>query len=156
MAVDIGKEATDRASYHAPAYTMINVAAAAQVAGTLTSIDIWANTNITGLKIGIFYSTNGDVFKCRSAQSIDGTITAGSSVKKATSLAVEIGDLLGCYTGAGNLELTTSGSDNIWRISSDQCTVDSEQTYSVRSGDAISLGGYIEVATTFIPIVMII
>lgn len=144
MAVDIGYEATDRADEYTHHETYIMKASAASSAGNVTSIDIWANTNISGLKIGVFYTTNGNTLKCRSACSIPGTITAGSKVNKVVSLAIEIGDYIGFYFTGGLIEGDPSGFSGLWYVSGDYCTVNAEATFSSVGGYALSLGGYIE------------
>jgi len=146
MAVDIGVEATDRTTYSSLGNTRINMAAAASIAGIDTSIDIWAEEDITGLKIGIFYTTGVNTLKCRSATTIAGTITAGSKVNKVVSLAVEVGDYIGCYFSEGRIERSSSGYAGIWQVSEDYCNVDDEVIYPTLEEDAVSLGGYIEVA----------
>ena len=146
MAVDIGQEAIDKATTFPEGYTVINKEAAASEAGNVTSIDIWAAVDITGLKIGVFYATNGNTLKCRSAATISGTITAGSKVNKVVSLSVEIGDYIGCYFTGGRIEGVNYGGVGRWTLSGDYCTVNSEEAYGYQFGRDISLGGYISVA----------
>ena len=145
MAVDIGQEATDRSQNFIQGYTLVNTELVASIAGKVTSIDIWAYTNITGLKVGVFYTTNGDTLKCRSAQSIAGTITAGSKVNKVTDLTVEIGDYLGCYFSGGAIERTRYPPPYGWQDAGDNCVVDSEEAYA-KANQQFSIGGYISVA----------
>ena len=144
MAVDIGDEAINRRSTFASGYTLIPWHTTASLAGNVTSIDIWAEANITGLKIGAFYTTNGNTLKCRSATSIAGTITMGSKVNKVISLAVEIGDYLGCYFSGGTISRTTFGADGRWALEGDHCVVDDEDTYDSNASRTYSIGGYIE------------
>ena len=146
MTVDIGVEAINRSSLEGFGKTIINSGATASEAGNVTSIDIWANIDITGLKIGVFYATNGDTLKCRSAATISGTITAGSKVNKVVSLSVEIGDYIGCYFTGGRIEGVNYGGVGRWTLSGDYCTVNSEEAYGYQFGRDISLGGYISVA----------
>ena len=148
MTVDIGVEAINRSSLEGFGKTIINRGATASEAGNVTSIDIYVrlDKDITGLIVGIFYATNGNTLKCRSAQAIAGTITGGSKVSKVVSLSVEIGDYIGCYFTGGELERDRSGYAGYWTKTGEYIDVDDEATYSLLSGDAISLGGYLAVA----------
>lgn len=148
MAVDIGTEAIDRTTEWGAGRTFINKDTPATVAGTITSIDIWAKAgyDITGLRVGSFYTTNGDTLKCRASQAIEGTITAGSKVTKAVSIAVEIGDYIGCFFSVGFIELSTSGFAGVWQKAGEYIDPDDEAEYTFYSGDAVSLGGYIQTA----------
>lgn len=145
MAVDIGAEATDRPSQWQPLYTTINKAHPATANGTITSIDVWAQANITGLRVGIFYATNGNTFKCRSSVAIAGTITAGSKVTKVVSLAVLIGDYIGCYFATGWIERDLTGYLGFWQVSGEYIDVNDETEYTLLPDDEVSLGGYFAV-----------
>jgi len=146
MAVDIGVEAENRAIEKAAGHTYINKGGQASKAGNVVSVDIWCDTDLSGVKVGTFYATNGTTFKCRAGQSIAGTITAGSSVNKVVSLDVEIGDYIGLYYSGGKIEQDYRGQADIWEIAGDYADTDDEAVYAVKSGDAVSLGGYISVA----------
>lgn len=145
MAVDIGAEAIDRTNIMVSGQTLINKDHPATVSGTITSIDIWANVNITGLRVGTFYTTNGNTLKCRDSDTIAGTITAGSKVTKAVSIAVEIGDYIGCYFASGSVELSIAGYADLWWISGEYIDPNDEAVYDPAPDCAISLGGYIGV-----------
>lgn len=145
MAVDIGAEAIDRGTLSIYEVTRILKDGQAIVAGTITSIDIWANTNVTGLIVGTFYTTNGDTLKCRDSEAIPGTITAGSKVTKAVSIAVEIGDYIGIYWTGGYLERDSSGFAGFWEKNGKYIDPNDETNYTFYSGDALSIGGYIGV-----------
>ncbi len=146
MAVDIGAEAIDRGTFTDLNWTEINETNPATASGTITSIDIWANSNITGLKVGTFYLTGTNKLKCRDSEAIAGTITAGSKVTKAVSIAVEIDDYIGFYCDAGRIERDSSGYVSMWVQSGDHADPGDETTYLTNSGDAFSLGGYLGVA----------
>jgi len=142
MAVDIGCEAIDRPSYFTHGYTRINKTKPAEVAGIITSIEIWALTDITGLKVGTVYTTNGNRLKCRASEAIAGTITAGSKVTKAVSIAVEIGDYIAYYCYAGYIEETGAGAGT-WSSVTDRLDPDVEWDYKFHADSVFSLGGYI-------------
>jgi len=145
MAVDIGEEAINRGSTCGDEKTIINKGNPASVAGEVTSIDIWALSgwDITGLRVGTFYRTNGNTLKCRDSESIAGTITAGSKVNKAVSLEVQVGDFIGCYYVGGKIELDGVGGGGWWYFNGEAIDPDDEETYVYYENYAMSLGGYI-------------
>lgn len=144
MAVDIGAEAINRSDTYVPNRTCVLVSNPATVNGKVTSIDIWANSNITGLRVGTFYKTNGNTLKCRASQAIEGTIVAGSKVTKAVSILVEIGDYIGEYYTGGAIERDTAGFPGVWRTDGEHIDSGDEASYTLMSSNAFSLGGYIE------------
>ena len=139
--ITIGAEAIDRSGTGSPGYTRVNKEGPASASGTITSIDIWANENITGLRVGTFYSTNGNTLKCRASQAIAGTITAGSKVTKAVSLAVEIGDYIGAYWTGGKIDYAAEGFAGQWLKNGEFIDPGDEEVYGLNAGDAASLGG---------------
>jgi len=140
--IDIGSEATDRASSTSAVYTSINKDNPANSDGLISSVEIWANTNLTGCKVGIFYKTNGNTLKCRSATTI-GAVTAGSKQTfSGLSLEVRAGDYIGLYAASGKLEFSTSGYQGNWYYSGDACVVGSEQSYDFEAGTTLSFYGF--------------
>ena len=152
MAVDIGAEATNRGTSTGSGHTLVSKATPASIGGTITSIDIWAFINITGLRIGTFYTTNGNTLKCRDSVAL-ANITAGSKVTRSVdsgsnplAIAVEIGDYIGCYYTGGDLETDTTGGSGMWYVANEEhIDPDDEATYNLSAPFEISLGGYIEV-----------
>lgn len=144
MAVDIGAEAIDRATYLSSGMTLVNKTHPATISGSITSIDVWANSDITGLRVGTFYTTNGNTLKCRDSEAIAGTIVAGSKVTKAVSIAVEIGDYIGLFFTIGRVESDTSGYAGRWWISGEYIDPGDEAVYALAANQGFSLGGYIE------------
>ena len=145
MAVDIGAEAINRPGGWANNATLINKDTPATIDGTITSIDIWVATNITGFRVGTFYVVSGDTLKCRASEAIAGTIVSDSKVTKAVSIAVQIGDYIGCFFSLGALDRHTSGYAGVWYITGNNVNPDVEANYGIAAGDAVSLGGYIGV-----------
>lgn len=151
MAVDIGCEAIDRTGAFAAGYTLINKTNPAIVSGEVTSIDIAAAENtINGLRVGTFYTINGDTLKCRDSEAIPGTIPANGHVTKAVSLAVEIGDYIGCYFTSGSLERDMAGLQGLWYYLNEWIDPGDEGTYYIFSDAGISLGGYITPTITIV------
>lgn len=146
MAVDIGLDAVDLPTDHdAALYTIINREHPAEAGGTLQTIEIWAHTNMTGLIVGTFYTTNGNTLKCRDSEAIAGTITAGSKVYKAVTLTVEIGDYIGLYWTGGAIEVATSGYAGYWLKTGKYIDPNDETTYTLFATRTVSLGGHFEV-----------
>ena len=144
MPVDIGGEAINRGSWKRDGLTFINKATPAAIAGKVTSVDIWAFSNITGLRVGTFYLTrSGSTLKCRASEAIAGTITAGSKVNKETNIEVEIGDYIGYYFTSGGMENDLSGYAGLWGKDGEYIDPNDEVEYNLMSGDCSSLGGYI-------------
>ena len=141
MAIDIGAEAKDRGNYVVNNRTIINKDNPANASGTITSVEIWADTNLEGCRVGTFYTTNGNTLRCRDSEAIAGTITAGSKVTKAVTIAVEIGDYIGMYAFTGYIERDTSGYGGIWWVAGEYIDPSDETSYSLSTGDAISLYG---------------
>ncbi len=152
MAVDIGCEAIDRESALAAGYTLINKTNPATVSGEVTSVDIAAaGSTINGLRVGTFYTINGDTLKCRDSEAIPGTIPANGHVTKAVSLAVEIGDYIGCYYTSGSIEWSLSGLQGLWYwYGVEKINPGDEWTYSIFPDDGMSLGGYITPTITIV------
>ena len=150
MAVDIGSEAINRGDeFSADGYTIVDKNNPATTTGEITSIDIWARISMTGLKVGTFYTTNGNTLKCRDGATI-GAVTGGSkqtftedSGGTPLAIAVEIGDYIGCYHATGRLELDFSG-DGVWYKSGEYVDPNDEGDYTFLDSNTISLGGYIE------------
>ena len=146
MAVDIGAEAIDRGDNWAKYYTLVNADNPAGMAGVVASIDIWAAHDMGGLIVGTFYKTNGNTLKCRASVAIAGTITAGSKVNKVVSIAVEIGDYIGCYYTSGTTKNGSGAVVGHWYFNGEATDPNDEEDYVFWAGYAISLGGYIEAA----------
>lgn len=145
MAVDIGAEAIYRGAVFGGDRTFINRTGRATAGGVVTSIDIWAYSDITNFRVGTFYVTNGNTFKCRDSEAIPGTITGGEKVTKVVSLAVAIDDYIGCYIDHTDKLICrdSSGFAGVWYVAGEFIDVNDEATYTLIALNAISLGGYI-------------
>ncbi|GAI21510.1 unnamed protein product, partial [marine sediment metagenome] len=101
--IDIGAEPIDRISATAAFTTFVDKNNPANASGILHSIKIWAATNITGLRVGTFYLTNGNTLKCRDSELV-GDVEAGFHTLSELSIAVVEGDFIGSYFTAGGIE----------------------------------------------------
>jgi len=146
MAIDIGSPAVGRGSTLAATYTLILKENPANESGTITTIEIYARTNITGCIVGTFYLTNGTTLKCRANVAI-GNVDAGEKrVFTPVSLAVVAGDFIGIYFDTGTIERDTSGYAGLWYIDEEHIDPNDEANYSSMPGDTLSLWGESAVA----------
>lgn len=105
--IDIGAVAIDQAATLPALYTFIDTNNPANLSGLITSVEVWAATNLTGFRIGVFYLVSGTTYRCRSSATID-AVTAGSKQTFSVSLPVQKGDFIGCYFDTGTIEANTS------------------------------------------------
>ena len=138
-AIDIGPAASDRSTYWSQGNTAFNLENPANGSGTITDIEIWANTSMAGCKVGTFYGTAPN-FTPRDVAVI-GNVTSGSKQTfSGLSIAVEVGDYIGLYFASGRQELDSSGFAGIYWLSGDQFGA-GEQAYSLAAGFELSLYG---------------
>lgn len=137
--IDIGMPAINRGSSFS-VFTIINSGNPANAAGTITSVEIWALVTLQNCEVATFYGS-GTTYSTRDNEAI-GTVTSGSKQTFEVNLDVEIGDFIGIYYTAGNIERDTSGFDGCWSKSGDLIPCTNETGWNIISGDAISLYGY--------------
>ena len=137
--IDIGSPAITGATSGMTNITRINGNNPANLAGTITSVEVFAKTaDITGAKVATFYSTGVNQFSTRAIAAI-GTITQGSTQTfTGLSLACEIGDYIGIYGTAGQICLQTAGGVGGWYFSGDKipCTA---QAFSASADTILSV-----------------
>jgi len=135
--IDIGMPAIDRGTTMA-GWTIINQENPANETGKITSVEIWANTNMTDCEVAIFYVVSGDFLSTRDTQYI-GAVTSGSKQTFPVDLDVVAGDCIGIFATA-KVEYDASGFNNVWRLSGDYIPC-SNVEFSIGTGDAVSLYG---------------
>lgn len=121
-AIDIGAAAIDRASYTG-SFTIIGKENPANDTGSITSVEIWAYSNLSNCEVATFFVVSGNNLSTRDYETI-GSVTAGSKQTfSGLNMDVQTGDYLGIYYSAGNLETDTSGSGD-WYYAGDKipCT----------------------------------
>lgn len=102
--IDIGSAASNRSlSVAINAQTWLDNNNPANDSGTLDTIEVWANNNLSNLKVGTFYGSSPN-FTLRDYVSI-GAVTSGSK-QTFTGLSVDVqtNDLLGCMSPSGDQE----------------------------------------------------
>ena len=142
MAIDVGSAAIDRNGVaNGTVLTLIELGNPANASGIIDTVEIWMQTGTTGAKIGSFYNTGGNNYKCRDSVSI-GAISAGSKQTfTSLSLSIQSGDFLGVKFNGGEPELSGEGGSGVAYVSGDYCDVDDEVTYGVFADNALSLYG---------------
>ncbi len=138
--LDVGSGAIDRPSYENPANTLIDLANPATLTGTLISVEIWAHSNLTGLRVGTFYLVSGTTYKCRDSETI-GAVTAGSKQTFSVSINIEAGDFIGCYFDTGQIDWSASGGSGYMYIAGEYIDPEDQAVYTLAANQAISLYG---------------
>ena len=133
--IDVGPGAIDRSSYEGYGYTLIDIDNPANETGHITSVELWFNTNATGVKVGVFYGS-GASYTCRAYATI-GNVTAGSKQTFAVDIAVQAGDFLGVYFATGQIEQGTGANYGYYKFG-DQ-TGSGTKTYSSAASYAFSV-----------------
>ena len=146
MAIDIGLPAIDRPNALAGYWTYIEKNNAATESGTVIRVEIWAHEALTEMRVGIFYLVSGTTYKCRDSVFI-GDVAAGSKqVFSGLSLAVQAGDLIGCYFAEGSIDYDATGYSGQWEVEGDYAHTNDEATYEFVAGAGSSLYGSSEAA----------
>jgi len=140
---DIGVEAKDRADTDS-GYTNVNIGNPCNVNGRITSIEVWANTNLTGFKVATFYIVKDGTFDRKYLTVRDyafiGNVTAGAKRTFAVDLEVREGDMLGHYQETGEIEYDSDDEDGVYYLSGDGIPCYNTQ-FSKATADAASLYG---------------
>lgn len=113
MAIDIGPGATDRPKTDSnEGYTTIQMGNPANASGKITSFEVYANTDLAGLKMGTFYGS-GKSWTVRDYETI-GSVTGGSK-QTFTGLDCDVSadDCLGAYRSSGTMERDTFYQEGI-------------------------------------------
>lgn len=139
--IDIGEEAKDRAFWSEPGYTRINKGNPANATGILTSVELWAVSQMEGCRVGTFYIISPDRLKCRDSVLIGNVPSGSKQVFPGLSIAVEAGDYIGSYWTSGQLERDGEGYGGTWHIILEYIDPGDESNYIFWAGHAYSLYG---------------
>lgn len=135
--IDVGSEAIDRNSNIGTLYTQFAVDNPANATGILDTVEIWANTNMSGTKVGTF-SGSGTSYDDRDYETI-GAVTAGSKQTfSGLSIDVVTGDFIGYYCSSGFGESSSTGYSGVYRASGDKFG-GGANTYTINANITISL-----------------
>jgi hypothetical protein len=138
-AIDVGSGAADLDSAQAATNTWIDFANPADGTGEITSVQLWFNTDATGVKVGTF-SGSGTDYDDRDYEVIPGTVTAGAVRTYAVNIDVVVGDFIGVYFATGTIEYATAAGTGIGIYGGDAFG-GGVQTYTLYSPRALALYG---------------
>ena len=141
--IDIGTPAIDRSGVSATGYTYIIQENPANSSGIITSIEMYAYTDMVDVEIATFYNIEGNIFSTRDTENI-GTVVSGSKQTfDDLNLSVQEGDYIGFYTVLGSLEMThVTGSFIIWMKIGDYIPCNSFMFDNSLQGNILSLYGF--------------
>lgn len=110
--VDVGSPAINRLSTVPNLQTYVIKDNPADNSGKITSIEIWANENLSNCKVATFFVVSGNNLSTRDTYTI-GDVAAGYS-KHTVNLNVNINDYIGIYFSAGKVDMTDGGGVGYW------------------------------------------
>ena len=133
----VGSPAID-ADSTASVLTIVNKSQPANGTGKITTVEIWANAELSNCEVAIFRVVSGNNLSTVSTHTI-GTVAAGSKQSFEVDLDVVEGDFIGMYYTAGTMERQTTLGDG-WYAAGDNipCT---NVTFTVFAGMTVSLYG---------------
>lgn len=140
-AIDIGAAAISRATAFSANYTIIALDNPANLSGIITSVEIWAKTNISGLKVGTFYLVSGTTYKCRDSATLGSVATGAKRTFSGLAINVVAGDFIGCFFGPGTIMENSTGGAGAAYLSGVHMTPGSSFTYTMVSNHVLSLYG---------------
>lgn len=136
--IDIGAPAVDRQYSFSPKYTILSVENPANGDGTITQVEIYANVDMTGAKVGTFYGSAPD-FTSRDNETIGNVASGAKQTFTGLNIDVKTGDLIGIYYSSGNIDANMSGS-GLYYYSGDAFGAGS-LTYTLYANWDISING---------------
>ena len=129
-ALDMGAACILRSGALSTGYTRLGATNPANGNGTLTKACIYVATNTSGIKIGSFYNTSSNNWKCRDVETI-GSLAAGKHENIVISLDVQTNDRLGIWLDSGSIERGQEGDCVGSRYANgDVITVDTETNFA--------------------------
>lgn len=114
-AIDIGSAAIDRGSAgpFTDTRTYVDQNNPANASGTITSVEIFANAELSNCEVATFYVVSGNNLSTRDTHTI-GTVAAGSKQTfSGLNITVVAGDYIGICATAGEIDRVLSG-DGYW------------------------------------------
>jgi len=144
-AIDMGNAATDRSDSLIGNRTIIDRNNPANASGTITTIEIWANTEMSGAEVAIFTQGDANVFTTRDFETVNngngaGVVLAGSKQTFTVDLDVVTGDFLGMFYATGRMEHDGGTADGRWWYVGDAIPAD-DTTFTAQADITFSLHG---------------
>ena len=143
MTISIGSTASDRGSSLTVTYTMQVKNNPANESGTITKVEVWANSNLSNFEVATFYYIGAGAYT-RDNETI-GSVTAGSKQTFTVSIECQTDDVIGYYGTAGDIENDTSGGGGGDYKVGDYIPC-SDEAFTNIAGYEFSLYGYSEAA----------
>jgi hypothetical protein len=138
--IDVGSAAINRGSAKSTR-TCIGKDNPANASGKITSVEIWAQANLSNVEVATFFVVSGNNLSTRDTHVI-GSVTAGSKQTfSGLDIDVEAGDYIGIYFSGGFIENDISGHSGVWSDNGGDFIPCTDHTFSVLHGNAISLYG---------------
>ncbi len=132
--ITIGPGAINGDGISSSTISFIDLTGSASGTGTITSVQVWAQSDLAGFVIGLFFLVSGTTYECRSSASI-GDVVSGAVRTFPVSLAVQKGDFIGCYYDSGFLERNTFGGNGYRFLSGNHLTPTEESNFTDFTAD---------------------
>ena len=152
-AIDIGSTASDRTGTADSANTYINKTNPADGDGTITTVEIWADTELADCEVATFSEGAANIMTSRDSEVVNngngaGVVLAGSKQTFTVDIDVVTGDYIGIKFSAGLLEYTNGSGDGRWYLGGDQipCT---DAEFTLGANREVSLYGIGATAAAF-------
>jgi hypothetical protein len=140
LAIDIGAAAIDRSTYSSGNQTVVGKENTANAGGTINTVQIFANQNMSTCEAATFYVVSGNYLSTRDYETL-GAVTAGST-QTFTGLSIDVltGDYLGTHFPDGAIDYDLSGS-GFWRALAQDYIPCTNQVFTSTPTRTISLYG---------------
>lgn len=139
MAIDVGMACIFRAGNTGSSRTIVQKDNTANADGTVNSVCVFAQTDITGLEFGVFIDNGGNSLTCKgncNGSNLSATIVESPKTFTApgdfTAFAVETGQHAGSWNTVGSLEKGGVGGGR-WYATSDKLDTDITFTFTSSS-----------------------
>jgi len=142
--IDMGSAAINRADDSTTA-TRVDKNNPANASGKITQVQLYANVTMTNVEVATFYVVSGNNLSTRDTQAI-ANVVAGATRTFDVDLDVQVGDYLGVYYSAGELDRDNSG-DGQWKLLGDYipCTDTTFDFIADRTFSIYGTGVYVKV-----------
>lgn len=139
--IDIGSPAISRFFSLLAGFTDIVKDNPANASGTINTVEIYADVNMAGTRVGTFYTTDGNTLKCRDSAVIGNVAAGAKRTFSGLSINVQTGDYIGTYYDTGRIHNSLAGFDGVWVQSGEHIDPGDETAYGFNAGWTLSLGG---------------
>jgi hypothetical protein len=141
-AIDVGSAAINGDTTSILA-TLVSRDNTANETGVITSVEIWAETNLANCEVATFDEGASSILTTRDTEAI-GSVTADSKQTFVVNLTVSTGDMIGIYFSSGSMDITgDAGAVGTYYLAGDQipCTGADFSLYGPAPMKRVSLYG---------------